>query len=118
MENVLKAKYGGANVTTHKISALDGAEVQLKSLTIKEIKTIAKDMIKGSDKNGEPIIDYEKAGDSQLKKISLALVEPKMTMAELEALSNSAKDALDEILAIVDPKTAEAMKNAKEKAGK
>ena len=96
----------------HKIKALDGAEVTLRELTLKEVKEIANGMIKGTDADGNPDIDYEKANQSQMKKVSMALVDPKMTIADLEKLGRGAKAALDEIFAIVDPDTAAAIKEA------
>ncbi len=111
------AKYQSAT-TVHKIKALDDAEVTLRDLTLKEAKDIAAEIITGFDSDGNPEIDYEKANDSKMKKISLALVEPKMTITELEDLGVSAMDALDEIFAIVDPKTVAALKKALENKDK
>ncbi len=116
MANVF-SKFKGVT-TTHKIKALDGEEVVLRKLTLKEDKTIANSIIKGMDKDGNPEIDYEKANESKLKKISLALVEPKMTVAALEELGTNAMDALDEIFALVDPKTAAATEAARKKIEK
>ena len=101
-----------ATETKHKIEALDGAEVTLKELTLKEVKEIANEMIKGMDADGNPIIDFEKANSSQMKKVSMALIEPKMSVADLEGLGRGAKAAIDEIFAIVDPDTAKAIKDA------
>jgi len=113
MENVF-SKYLD-NTKVHKIKAL-GAEVTLRDLTLKEIKDVANSMIKGTDSKGNPEIDYEKANESKLLKISMALVEPKMTVPELEALGRGASDAIDEIFAIVDPATHEATERARKNA--
>lgn len=96
----------------HKIKALDGAEVTLRELTLKETKELANDMIKGVDGEGNPIIDYEKANISQITKVSMALIDPVMSVDDFEKLGRGAKDAIDEIFAIVDPDTAAAIKEA------
>ena len=98
--------------TKHKIKALDGAEVTLRELTLKEVKELANEMIKGMDADGNPEIDYEKANSSQMTKVSMALVDPKMSVEDLEALGRGAKAAIDEIFAIVDPETSASIKAA------
>ena len=113
MENVF-SKYLD-NTSTHVIAALD-AEVTLRELTLKEIKDISNSMIKGTDNKGNPEIDYEKANESKLLKISMALVEPKMSVKALESLGSGASEAIDEIFALVDPATHAATERARKNA--
>lgn len=108
-------KFKGSE-TKHVIKAMDGFEVTLRQLSLKEASKIANSMIKSVSKDGIPEMDIEKAGQVKLMKISAALVDPKMTVAQLEALSTDAREALDEIYAIVDPAAAEAVKNAEGKS--
>ncbi len=115
MANVFD-KFNGVT-TVHKIKALDGAEVTLRELTHKESKELLQEMVKGVDSDGNPDVDFAGALDVKLKKISLALVDPKMSFTDLEALGNSSQAALDEIYTIVDPETA-AIISGKGKSGK
>ena len=101
--------------TKHAIKALDGAEVTLRKLTLKESTDLTNKLVKSVDKHGVPEMDMEAAGRSKLEKLSLAMVDPKMTVDELLALGTDASTAIDEIYAIVDPKTAEAIKKAEGK---
>ncbi len=100
---------------TYKLESLAGAEVILRKLSYGEAQKIGNESIKGIDKNGDPIIDFEEAQRAKFKKISAALVDPKMTIKQLEALSDEAEGVIDELFKIVDPKTAEAIEAAKEK---
>ena len=104
--------------TKHKIKELGGAEITLRQITLKESQDLANELIKGVDKDGNPVINYEAANLTQIKKISLALVDPKMSLVDLENLSIEARAALDEIFALVDPHTAKAIDEAKKAKGK
>lgn len=88
------------------IEALE-TEVTLRHLTVDEIAELTQRLMKGVDSKGNPIINYERMGEVKLSKVSMALVDPKMTAAELGQLSSEASKAIDEILEIIDPEPVE-----------
>jgi hypothetical protein len=92
---------------------MPGQTVKLKKLSYGVSQKIGNESIKGIDANGNPEIDFQAAQQAKFKKISAALVEPRMTVKQLEALSDDADDIIDELFALVDPKTAEAIEKAK-----
>ncbi len=100
---------------TYKLESLGGQEVIIRKLSYGESQKIGNASIKGIDKDGNPQIDFKEAQRAKFKKISAALVDPKMTVGQLEALSEDAEPVIDELFKIVDPKTAEAIEAAKEK---
>jgi len=99
------------------IKALDNAEVVIRDLSLKQQADFISALVDGYDEEGLPIINYDKAADIRLAKISAALVEPAMTVEELGALGVDAKEALDELYAYIDPKGAQAVKEEMERAG-
>ncbi len=90
-----------SNPTVHFIESL-GAEVTLRELTYGEAEKFLKEAVKGEEKDGTPILDMEAIAGALLAKVSLALVEPKMSVEDLEALSVSSREALMEIAKIVE----------------
>ncbi len=92
-----------------------GQEVTLKKLSYGESQRISNASIKGIDADGNPEIDFEEAQKSKFKKISKALVDPAMTPNQLAALSDDADDLIDELFKIIDPKTWQSIKDAKDK---
>ncbi len=101
-----------------EITLESGAVVKLKKLSYGQSQAISNESIAGMDSEGNPEINFKEAQRSKFKKISAALVEPKMTIKQLEALSDAADDVIEEIFALVDPKTAEAIAKSKEEAEK
>ena len=96
----------------------DGSVVQIKKLSYGESMDISNKSIDGIDSDGNPQINFSAAQKSKYEKISKALVSPRMTVNQLLALDESADDMLNEIFEIVDPKTAESIREAKEKLEK
>ncbi len=94
----------------------NGSVIQIKKLSYGQSQTISNASIKSIDADGTPQIDFEEAQKSKFKKISASLVDPKMTVKQLEALSEEADDIINEIFTLVDPKTAEAIAKSKEEA--
>lgn len=85
---------------TIKVKALGDKEVTIKNLTVAESNQITGVLTKDAE------IDLKTGGfrslpvpfqNSKLLAISLAMVDPKMSVEELEALSQTADDALTEI---------------------
>ncbi len=97
-----------------EVTLSNGTVIQIKKLSYGQSQTISNASIKNISSDGTPEIDFEEAQRSKFKKISAALVEPKMTVKQLEALSEEADDIIDEIFAIVDPKTWQSIEDAKE----
>ncbi len=89
-------------VTEHEIKSL-GATVQLRALTLKQSQEFLDKAVKGVDDEGNPIVDVKAIQEARYAKVSAALVEPKMTVGDLKALSTDAKAAIEEILDIIDP---------------
>ena len=96
----------------------NGNVIQIKKLSYGESMDISNKSISGIDSEGNPEINFEAAQKSKYEKISRSMVEPKMTVKQLLNLSDEADDILEEIFEIVDPKTAESIREAKEKADK
>ncbi len=92
----------------------NGEIIQLKKLSYGEAMVISNRSIKGIDAEGTPEIDFEAAQKSKYEKISRSLVQPKLTVPQLLAMDESADDILDEIFAIVDPKTWQSIQDSKE----
>jgi len=94
--------------TKHKIAALQGAEVTLKTLSIAESAEVeALVYSKGFGEDGKPIIDIPSINQAKLMRVSKALVNPKMSVKELEALGVGSMEAIDELIEIMSPKVAE-----------
>jgi len=83
------------------IKALGDAEITYKKLPMGEEDALKLSMIEGYDDKGKPILDKEGYVDMKYKKVSLALVEPKMSVEELKALPESASAAIDEIMELI-----------------
>ena len=100
---------------TYFIEALQG-EVVLRELSLGQLAEITQSTLKGIGADGKPEMDMDQALRLRYVKISKALVEPEMTSDDLEALSGKAKDAIKELMRIVDPMTAQAEEAAEAEA--
>ena len=80
-----------------------GATVTLRKLTLSQSEEFMDKSVKGLDKDDNPIIDMAGIRESNYAKVSLALVDPKMTIKQLKGLGSDAKDVMVEILDIIDP---------------
>jgi len=89
------------NNTTHFIEALD-ASVTLRDLTYAESEKFLKQVISGEEADGTPIINMDALSDTLLEKISLVMIEPAMTVEQLQSLAGSSRSALAEIGKIVE----------------
>ena len=89
-------------VVDHYIESL-GATVKLRELTLKQSQEFMDKAVKGVDKDDNPIVDVKAIQEARFGKVSAALVEPAMSVAQLKALGTKAKEAIAEILNIVDP---------------
>ena len=85
------------------IKALGNAEIEYKEFTMEESDTFQKMVVKGLDDNGKPIPDMDKYVDVKYYKVATALVNPPMTVEQLKKLPKKAAEAIDEILALVEP---------------
>ena len=79
------------------LESLD-AEVLMRNLTLKEQETFGDKVVKGFDKEGEPILDMKAITLSRLEKVCLHMVEPKISLKELQGLSSDVKEFIAEVL--------------------
>jgi len=86
-----------------KIKALDNESVTIRTLTLMESDILAKKMI-STDINGDNkvSIDYSSLADIRKEKVSLAMVEPSMTIDDINNLPASASEAINEIADAID----------------
>ena len=87
----------------HKIKALNGAEVTLRDLTAEESSVITAKMFDGYDEVGRAKLRVGGFAASNIERVATALVEPKMTVRQLNKLSASSSDAINELVAIISP---------------
>lgn len=85
-----------------KIKALDNAEIEIRELTVSESNEFFKRLIKGMDAEGKADIDMNQMTEIRLEKVALAMIEPKMSVEDLRALSSKANEALNEISDAID----------------
>jgi hypothetical protein len=90
------------NTKKVKIDALDGAEITIQELTVAQSTEFQKRVISGIDGDGKAELNYDELADIKLEKVALAMVEPKLTLEELKALSSTANKAIDEISDAID----------------
>ena len=94
--------------TKHKIASLQGAEVTLRTLSLAESAEIDAILYsQGFGEDGKPILSIESINKAKIVRVSKALVSPKMSVKELESLSISSLDAINEIVDILAPKADE-----------
>ena len=93
--------------TSHKIAALNGAEVTLKTLSQAEKAEIDAVLYSGGFEDGKPVLSMEALNKANIVKLSKILVEPKMSIKDLERLSVEVDSAFKEIIDLVTPKVEE-----------
>ena len=82
------------------IKALD-AEITYRDLTMAEKDDFNMRMMKDSVGGAEPELDFEALSEMKYEKASAILVQPKMSVDELKALSSNALPAIAEINSLV-----------------
>ena len=80
-----------------------GATVTLRKLSLEQSQSFLDKSVKGMDKDDNPIIDLAGIRESNFEKVSLALMDPKMTVKQLKSLGSGAKEVMTELLDIIDP---------------
>ncbi len=80
-----------------------GATVTLRKLSLEQSQSFLDKSVKGMDKDDNPIIDVKAIQEGNFQKVSMGLVDPKMTVKQLKELGAGAKDSIKEILEIIDP---------------
>lgn len=78
------------------------ADIKLRDLTMKEADEFSKRLLKNYTGKGEPTFDMNEATEINYEKVALAMIEPKMTVAELKALPSTAYKAINEIIKYID----------------
>ena len=91
--------------TKHKLKSLDGAEVELRRLTLGESEELMNSSYDGTDENGEPKINLNAASAQMILKVSKVLVNPALTPAEIRSMDDNVMDMLLEINDIVSSDT-------------
>ncbi len=100
--------FGGNEVKRAVIEALGGAEISYRELSMLESDGFSKRLVKSYGEDGRtPELDFDAATEIKYEKASLVLVDPKMTVEQLKALSAHAVGAINEINALVDPEVDE-----------
>lgn len=85
-----------------KIKALDDAEVTIREQSVFEANEFYKKILDGLDEEGNPKIDVSAITDMTLQKVSTCMIEPKMTIEQLQTLSGKANKAITEISEAID----------------
>lgn len=83
------------------IKALD-ANVTVRKLTMKENDAFNRRLLKDYKGSGDTVIDIEEATQISYEKVALALIEPKMTVEDLQNLNTGSAKAISEIAKYVD----------------
>ena len=87
--------------TKHHIKTLK-AEVTLKTLSLADSARVDAVLYKdGFNDDGAPQVTIEAITEAKLLRVSLALVEPKMSVTDLKALPKEAIEAVNEISEIL-----------------
>lgn len=100
--NILLFNKFQTEVKKVKIKALDNAEISIREQSVSEVNDFYKKVVKNVDKSGKPEVDINAMMDVRLEKVAACMVEPKMTVDELKALSSKANDAINEIAEEID----------------
>jgi len=87
---------------TAKIKALNDYEITFRKLTRAEADQFNDKIIKEYDENGKPIIDMKAISEIVYEKISLCLIEPKMSIDELKSLEADSDSAMGEIVKLLE----------------
>lgn len=93
-----------------KVKALDNAEVTIRELTVQESNDYYKKLVSESSTDGKINFNYKEIFTIKLEKVASCMVEPKMSIDELKALSEGASEAINEIADAVDALSAEGKK--------
>ena len=104
--------------TTEKIVHIEAleADVKLRDLTMAEADAFNARLLKGYTGKGDPEIDMAEATKINYEKVALAMLEPKMTVAQLQALPTSASKAIGEIVKAIDGREDEVDEEGNEEA--
>ena len=88
-KNILLSKFALDERTVH-LDSID-ADVVVRNFTQKESDGFVKASVDGLDSNGDPIVNIDKSINVKYLKVSEALVEPKLTVEELQGMAGAGK---------------------------
>ena len=91
---------------TATVEGLDG-EIKYRELTMGEADAFNKRLLKDYDGKGDPSIDMNEATKIGYEKIELCMIEPKMTVKQLQKLPASASKTINAIIRLIDGNTDE-----------
>lgn len=95
------AQFQGHEPKKAKIEALDGAEVTYRTLTMSESDAFQKRTVKEFDADGKPTFDFDALSLIRYEKVSLGLIDPAMTVEQLQDLDATATKAIVEIEGLI-----------------
>ncbi len=88
-------------VKTAHIKSID-ADVQYQELTLRELDELNKSMVKGYDAiTNEPDLDMDAALVLKYKKVAMMMVEPAVTVEELQGFTGGGQEFITEMLALL-----------------
>ena len=86
---------------TAKIDGLEG-EIKYRELTMGEADSFNKRLLKNYNGKGDPTVDMNEATKIGYEKLELCMLEPKMTVKQLQKLPTSAGKAINAIIKLID----------------
>ena len=91
-------------------------DIKLRSLSMAETDAFNKRLLKGYTGKGDPEIDMVEATKINYEKIEMAMIEPKMTVKQLQALPSTASKVIGEIVKAIDGREDEVDDEGNEKS--
>ena len=84
-----------------KTATVGDFEIKYRTLTIAESDGFQKRTVKGFDSDGKPQFNFNEISKIRYEKVSMGLIEPKITVKELEAMEADASKTIIEIEALI-----------------
>jgi len=85
-----------------KVKALNDAKVTIQELSVGKSNDYYGRLFSKLDGEGKPVLNTGEIVKVKLEKVAEAMIEPKMTMEELQGLSAKAGNAISEISDAID----------------
>lgn len=85
-----------------KVKSLDNEEITIRELTVRESDDFYKKILGEPKEDGSITFNHKMLFSLKVEKVSIAMVNPKMTVEELNELSESAVEVINEIADAID----------------
>jgi len=85
-----------------KVKALNDAKVTIQELSVGKSNDYYGRLFSNLDAEGKPVLNTGEIVKVKLEKVAEAMIEPKMTVEELQGLSVKAGNAISEISDAID----------------